>query len=261
MVHLRHLLIASLLGLASLFSQTAAAADKLTQAIWRGDIGTSLKLVQARIESNPGDFEAHRIYIDLLSGIGYAGTAVNTYQAKAHANPESADAWALLGRAAPTAPASIGAYNKALELNPKHAAALSGKAEVLRATDSTVSAIELYMSALEVDTTRAESWTGLAQAWMSRGGMDTAITVANKGMGGAVKLAGGTGDKQSGGAVTLLSGIGTRTSSECSQAARDTQGGGEIGSVRPLCHSHSLSLSQSFSLTLIQSLIQSLLTC
>lgn len=182
MARLRNLLLVALLGMSGLLSQAANAADNLTKAIWRGDIGRSLELVQARIEVNPGDFEAHRLYIDLLSSIGYAGSAVKEYQAKAHANPESADAWALLGRAAPTAPASIGAYDKALELNPKHGAALSGKAEVLRATGSTVSAIELYMSALEVDTTRAETWTGLTQAWMSRGGMDTAIGLANRGV-------------------------------------------------------------------------------
>ena len=180
MVHLRRLLFAVLLGAVGLIPLNATAADELTQAIWKGDVGAALKLVQARIEVNPGDFEAHRLYIDLLSSIGYASAAVKEYQAKAHANPESADAWALLGRAAPTAQASLGAYNKALELNPKHGAALSGKAEVLRATGSTVSAIELYMEALAIDTTRAETWTGLAQAWTSRGGRATAIELADK---------------------------------------------------------------------------------
>jgi len=181
MAHLPRMLLSALIGLAGFGSSTAAAADELTQAIWQGDIGLSLELVQARIEANPGDFEAHRLYIDLLSGIGYAGAAVREYQAKAHASPDSANAWALLGRAAPTAPASIGAYDKALTIDPKHPAALSGKAEVLRATGSTVSAIELYMSALEVETTRAETWTGLAQAWGSRGSIDTAVDIAHKG--------------------------------------------------------------------------------
>jgi len=180
MAHLRHLIYATLLGLAGLVPGQASATDALTQAIWRGDIGTSLELVHARIEANPGDFEAHRIYIDLLSGIGYASTAVQEYKARAHASPESADAWALLGRAAPTAPASIGAYDKAIELNPKHSAALTGKAEVLRATGSTVRAIELYTEALEVETTRGETWTGLTQAWLARGSADTATILAQK---------------------------------------------------------------------------------
>lgn len=181
MTHLRRLLLACFLGTMSLGPTRAHAADPLTQSIWRGDIGTSLELVRARIDANPGDFEAHRLYIDLLSGIGYASSAVKEYQARAHASPESADAWALLARAAPTAPASIGAYDKALALNPLHPGALTGKAEVLRATGSTVSAIELYMKSLEADTTRGETWTGLSQAWMSRGGVDTAIDLAHKG--------------------------------------------------------------------------------
>lgn len=162
------------------FATSAAAADPLTNAIWQGDMDRSLELVRARIEANDNDFEAHRMYIDLLTGMGFARAAAQDYRARVDPAAPTADGWALVGRAEPQPEASLIAFEQALSLRANHAAALTGKAGVLRATGRQITAIETYDLALASDPTNAEAWTGLVQSWLAQGAGQTAAGLAAK---------------------------------------------------------------------------------
>ncbi len=164
------------LGIAS----TARAADDLTNAIWQGDMDRSLELVRTRIDTDPTDFEAHRIYIDLLASMGFSRAAAQQYRERISADAPTADDWALVGRAEPKPQAALTAFELALSIQPDHSAALTGKAGVLRATGKHISAIETYQAALAADPTDAEAWTGLVQSWLAQGAGQTAVDTANK---------------------------------------------------------------------------------
>jgi len=161
---------------------SARAADALTQATWQGDMDRSLTLVRERIRRNDGDTEAHGIYIDLVSSMGFAKAIAAEYQARIGTSGPTADAWALVGRAEPEPGASLAAYDRALVIQPDHPAALTGRAEVLRALGKEVAAIEGYRAALAADRSQSAAWSGLAQAWLSRGATDTALKVAREGL-------------------------------------------------------------------------------
>ncbi len=163
-------------------SSEAQAADALTNAIWQGDMDTSLALVRARIETNDQDFEAHRMYIDLLTSMGFARAAAHEYRSRLDPGAATADEWALVGRAEPQPQASLSAFELALSIQPDHAPALTGKAGVLRATGKQITAIETYDKALEADPTSGEAWTGLIQAWLAQGAGQTAAELSVRAM-------------------------------------------------------------------------------
>lgn len=158
----------------------ALGADPLTQAIWQGDMDRSLALVRDRIAKSDADFEAHSLYIDLLSSMGFARAAAAEYRQRIAPEAATADAWALVGRAEPNPQAALAAYALALSIQPDHAPALTGKAGVQRALGKEVSAIETYTAAIAADPSMGEAWTGLAQAWLSRGATDSALQTARK---------------------------------------------------------------------------------
>ncbi len=181
----RSLLVAvavSCVASTGLISGSAWAADALTQAMWRGDVDAALGIVRERISANDADVDAHIQYIDLLSSVGFARAVAEEYRARALASPESADAWALLGRAEPDATASLDAFDQALKRNPNHAAAWVGKAGVQRALGRAVGAVESYETAVSLDPSQAEGWTGLAQAWLALGDGNSALAAARKGL-------------------------------------------------------------------------------
>ena len=172
----------SMVASAAFTPRSAWAADALTQAMWRGDVDTALGIVRERISANDGDLDAHIQYIDLLSSVGFARAVAEEYRARALAAPESAEAWALLGRAEPDATASLDAFQRALKLNPNLAPAWVGKAGVQRALGRAVGAVESYEAAVALDPTQAEAWTGLAQAWLALGDGGSALAAARKGL-------------------------------------------------------------------------------
>jgi len=145
----------------------------------------SLAIVRARIEENDEDYEAHGFYIDLLSSMGFARAVAAEYKKRIDLEAPTADAWALIGRAEPEPSAALAAYDLALSLQPDHTAALTGRAEVLRAVGKEIAAIEGYQASLAIDSTQGRAWAGLSQAWLSRGATDTALQIAQQGLSSA----------------------------------------------------------------------------
>ena len=173
----------TLLASATLFSGGVVhAADPLTRATWQGDMDRSLAIVRERIDTNDQDYAAHRTYIDLLSSMGFARAVAEEYRKRLDPEQPSADVWALVGRAEPEPGAALAAFEQALAIQADHAAALSGRADVLRAVGKEVSSIEAYQAALAADPANGPAWSGLAQAWLSRGATETALLVAQKGI-------------------------------------------------------------------------------
>lgn len=167
-------------ALAWAFAANAFAADPLTNAIWQGDMDRSLELVRARIEADDTDFEAHRLYIDLLTGMGFARAAAQDYRSRVDPTAPTADGWALVGRAEPQPDTALAAFDQALSIRADHPSALTGKAGVFRATGRQVAAIETYDKALASDPQNAEAWTGLVQSWLTQGAGQTAADLAEK---------------------------------------------------------------------------------
>lgn len=170
----------TLMGGVLLLGAPARAADDLTVAVWQGHVSTALANVQAKLDADPADYAARAVQIDVLTGIGYGKAAAADQQARVEAAPESADAWALLGRAEPTAEASLAALDRALSIDPTHAGALSGRSAVLRATGKAVAAVESGRAAVAADPSLAEAWTNLAQAWVAMGDEAQAVAAAGE---------------------------------------------------------------------------------
>src|SRR5688572_10447101 len=94
----------------------AGAEDLLRQ----GRIQEAFPAVKAEAEAHPEDVVAVERWLDLLATLGMPDLAVAEAQRAVIANPGSANANYLLGRALPSADLSRRAYERALELDPKH---------------------------------------------------------------------------------------------------------------------------------------------
>lgn len=151
-----------LLGLPFLVQIAWAGPVQDAEALLRAERpGAALQLLQAHVTSTTDDVEAHELLIDIQINAGLIDAVRQSYEDRARTRPADADAWYLLGRASMDLGASELAYRKAIELEPDHARAMTGRAALLRATGQPIEAAQLYTQALTLDRTLLEAWTGL----------------------------------------------------------------------------------------------------
>ena len=100
----------------------------------------SLELVRARIEANDNDFEAHRMYIDLLTGMGSLAAAQDY---RARIDPAApADGWALV--VGPTTPGPPSTLSSRRSHCAPTTCGTDRQGRCLRATGRQITAIETY---------------------------------------------------------------------------------------------------------------------
>lgn len=145
-----------------------------------GRVQEAFPAVKAEAEAHPDDVAAMERWLDLLSSLGMPDLAVAEAQRAVVAHPGSADANYLLGRALPTADLSRRAYERALELDPKHARATMGLGSLARVANDAVTAEARFSAAVALNPSLVEAWQGLVTARLLAGRPDAAIEAARQ---------------------------------------------------------------------------------
>ena len=135
-------------------------------------------MVQAQARTEPNNIDAQERYIDLMHSIGLGQTAAQNMRVRAAAEPNSALAMYLLGRAVLSPEDAEEAYLKCLALDPGFARAHMGLGAVRRGTGLHKDAEADYRTALAGDPSLGEAWAGLSAALLSQGKVDAARIVA-----------------------------------------------------------------------------------
>ena len=139
-----------------------------------------MPLVQAQARTEPNNIDAQERYIDLMHTVGLGQTAAQNMRLRAAAEPSSALAMYLLGRAVLTPEEAEEAYLQCLSIDPTFARAHMGLGAVRRGTGLHEVAEADYRKALEGDPTLGEAWAGLSAALLSQGKLEEARTVARE---------------------------------------------------------------------------------
>ncbi len=158
----------------------AGPVEDAEAALQRGSLGQALRTLAVHLDKNPDDVVASELQIDILLTIGQGGEAARHWRQAIVDNPKNPDAWYLLGRSEVNPDTAMAAYQKALELKPRHARALTGLGAVQSATGKTTAAAENFQAALDVDPTLAEAWSGLIRSRAIAGDRSAAESAARR---------------------------------------------------------------------------------
>lgn len=151
-----------LLGLTLLAPLSWGGAVEDAEALLRAERpGAALTQLQEHLDTAPDDVAAHELLIDIMLNAGLAEQVRQDYADRAKQDADSADAWYLFGRSSMDLGEADRAYQQAIELQPGHARALTGRAAMMRATGRVADAVPLYTEALVNDDGVLEAWTGL----------------------------------------------------------------------------------------------------
>jgi Tfp pilus assembly protein PilF len=137
----------------------AGEVEAIEAKLQSGDLPGALSAVTKALAAHPADIELHELRIDIFSMAGQIDLVSQVYRDRAQSG--DLDALYLSGRAARTAADSLGAYERVLSANPRHARAWMGKGAVKRAQGASSSAAECYQQALTLDPSLGEAWAGL----------------------------------------------------------------------------------------------------
>jgi tetratricopeptide (TPR) repeat protein len=152
----------------------AGAEDLLRE----GRLQEAIPVARAELDAHPQHVEAGERWLDLLTTLGLGDVAVAEAQRGVVARPGSADANYLLGRALPSADLSRRAYERALELDPRHARATMGLGSLARAANDPTTADAKFSAAVKLDPSLIEAWQGLVAARLMSARPDLAIETA-----------------------------------------------------------------------------------
>lgn len=171
---MRTLALLLALGLGALAPAEAQAASspvtrQAEEHLRSGEISEALTLLRTHLTDQPGDVAAREMLSDVLVSTGNGARALKSAQALVQADPNSADAWYLLGRATPDPVAATKAYENALQRDSGHARSWMGIAAVRRVEDDLPAAQTAYDKALALDDSLAEAWNGLIAVQVDQG--------------------------------------------------------------------------------------------
>ena len=181
---LRSTPIAVLFALA-LVAQTALAAEPTADQ--RARLQEALDLTYADrvpeatdkayqlLQSAPDYVEAHRLYIDLLAAQGRAEDAIHFYRLALDANPGSAAAHYLYGRATNAPSIAEGEFRKAIELDPDFAWAHHGLGAALAMKGDPEGGIAEFERAIALRPDMTDAHNHLANLYLSQEREDDAI--------------------------------------------------------------------------------------
>lgn len=160
----------------------AHGADDVDRLLGEGRVAEAVPAAEAAAKARPADLEAQERWIDLMHGLGYSHVVLAHYADRVRAEPASADAQYLLGRAQNDLPASRAAYEAALALQPEHARAHMGLGAVRRVAGDLPGAVAAYQKALELDGGLGEAWGALLSLYVRHGETAEAIGLAQVAM-------------------------------------------------------------------------------
>jgi tetratricopeptide (TPR) repeat protein len=143
-----------------------------------GRLQEAFPAARAEAAAHPDDVDTMERWYDLLSTLGMPDLAVAEAQRSVVSHPGSADASYLLGRVLPSADLSRRAYDRALELDRRHARATMGLGSLAQAANDAVTAEAKFSAAVAMDPSLLEAWQGLVAARLMSARPDKAIESA-----------------------------------------------------------------------------------
>lgn len=149
------------LALLTLLTLSAAHAADVKDLLRTGRIDAAVDQASSVARAMPDDLDAQELWIDIMLSLRTPATVQRHYGRRAEADPQSADAHYLVGRAATEPETSIAAYQRALSIDPDHARAHMGMGAMYRTSQQLDLAAASYQRALLRDPSLAEAWGGL----------------------------------------------------------------------------------------------------
>lgn len=155
--------------------QTLAASPEAT-ALWKlatalveqGDGRAALERLRAAIQAAPEEVSYHRLYQDLMQENGQAREVIAEYKARVDREPDEPDWHYLYGRSTGDTKVARKEFDRALQLDPRHAWSIQGLGGVETAEGHLERAIERFQQSLEVRPNDAEVYNKLANVWLAR---------------------------------------------------------------------------------------------
>jgi len=160
----------------------ASGGTLVETQLYAHDTEQAILSAESAARSAPKDIDAQEVYIDLLMSSGLGSRAYRIYREQVAANPTSADAHYLMGRAAITGADAAASYEHALRADPDHARSHMGMAAVHTSRSAHEDAARAYFRAINLDPTLSEAWLGLIRAELVLGLVDDGLALAKKGL-------------------------------------------------------------------------------
>jgi tetratricopeptide (TPR) repeat protein len=167
--------------LAASLAVPARAAD--VEALLRaGRVGEAVPAARAEARQRPDDLDVQERWIDLALSVGIREQALAPVEARLQADPGDADAHYLMGRLALSADEAVTHYEAALARAPAHPRAPMGLAAIHRARGQLAEAVTAYRTALSRDPSLTEAWGGIQASLLLQGEREAALATAREAM-------------------------------------------------------------------------------
>jgi len=167
-------------GSPAALAEELSASRRAEDLLRTGDLAGATGLLKFHLQQNPTDIAAREVLHDILLSTGRGDEALRAAQALAKQEPDSADAWYLLGRSHPEVTTALAAYEQALQRDSEHARSWMGIAAVRRVQGQLDESISAYERALDLDPQLLEAWNGLIGVYGDKGAYGQARGVAER---------------------------------------------------------------------------------